>query len=354
MKRTLRFLAALLLSTPGIVCGADVEHSFPPAGDETASYRTEVVVEGLDNPCGLALRPSSERDVSQEILFVESGAGRVLGFAPEKQHDTREVVKGLVPDDVAPLNTRGGAWSLGFVTPTKLAVYGGMPGGGNRVGVFALPAEHVPVAADKFDHEVVIAEDQAAESKPVLAAMAFGETAAYFTNGAAEPGQVYRSGLAANRIESPQPLLNTAESHQSRWPTGLCLSPSAKMQYLVTAFAGEVGDERDSRVVFLIPNSGKIALDLMPGLLDMVGLGYSPSGQLYAIDLAWQEAQGGGVYRLDDARYEGQPACRAVKIAEIARPTSLLFDPSGAIYVTAWGEGNDSKSGAVVKITGEF
>jgi hypothetical protein len=85
-----------------------------------------------------------------------------------------------------------------------------------------------------------------------------------------------------------------------------------------------------------------------------VGLAYSTSGQLYAIDLAWQDENAGGVYRLDDARFEGQPACRAVKIAEVVRPTSLLFAPDGALYVASWGKGNGAKQGTIVKISGEF
>ena len=356
MEWLTRFLVTLSLCVANVARGAEEStRSFPPGGDESAKYRSEVVIDGLDSPCGLVLRPAGERGAPQEILFAESGAGRVLGFVAEKPRDARVVVAGLVVNEVTALDTRASAWSLGFVTPTKLAVYGGMKEGGDRVGVFVLPAESQPLAADKQDHQVVIAEGESAESQPVLAAVLFGETTAFFTNGAVDAaGQVYRAGLAANRLESPQPLLNTAESQQSGWPTGLCLSPSTKMQFLVTAFAGDLSEARDSRVVFLIPTSGKIALDLTPGLFDVVGLAYSPSGQLYAIDLAWADAGAGGVYRLDDVRHEGQPACRAVKIAAVARPTSLLFDSSGAMYVTAWGRGSDSKKGVVVKITGEF
>jgi hypothetical protein len=355
MKRTSCSLVGLLLCLPGIALGAGMLSSFPPAGDESATFRTEVVINQLDNPCGLALRPSSERNAPQEILFAESGRGRVLGFTVENPKATREVLTGLTVAEVEPLKTRASAWSLGFVTPTKLAVYGGIKDGSDRVGVYILPAEHEPLSAEMQDHQVTIGEDEATESQPLLSGMIFGETTAYFSIGSTEvPGQIYRSGLAANRIEMPQPLLNTAESQRSRWPTGVCLSPSTKMQFVVVAFAGDMSESRDSRVAFLIPVSGKVSLDLTPGLVDVVGLAYSPSGQLYAIDLAWEDEGAGGVYRLDDVRFEGQPACRAVKVAEIARPTSLMFAPDGVLYATAWGTGGDAKLGTVVKITGEF
>ena len=95
-------------------------------------------------------------------------------------------------------------------------------------------------------------------------------------------------------------------------------------------------------------------MQLTPGLRDIVALAYSATGQLYAVDCAWQDPQAGGVYRLDDARWQGQPACRGVKIASLSRPTSLLFAPDGSLYVAAFGASSDSPQGTITKITGEF
>ena len=345
----------MLLGLAATARGAEDIDSYPPASDESAQFRSEVVADGLDNPCGLVLRPSSGRDTPPEILFVESGAGRVLGFTVDKPAETREVLTGLRVGEIEELKVRAGAWSLGFATPTKLAVYGGMQDGPNRVGVYILPAEHEAISADKQDHQVVVGEEDTTEFQPLFAGTTFGDTKVFFSSGIANgPGQIYRAGLAANRIEMPQPQLNTTESQRSHWPTGVCLSPSTKVQFLVAALAGAMTGTPDSRLAFLSPVSGKMLLELTPGLLDVVGLAYSPSGQLYAIDLAWQGEKAGGVYRLDDARYNGQPACRAVKIAVVARPTSLLFAPDGALYVTSWGKGDDTKHDTIVKITGEF
>lgn len=355
MKRISRLLVALFLCVASAARGADEKPlPFPTAGDESDKYHTEVVVDGLDNPCGLALRPNTDRDAPPELLFAESGVGRVLAFATERPAESREIVTGLKVSDVEELESRASAWSLGFVTPTKLAVFGGMPAGRDRVGVYLLPDENASLTADKQDHEVVI-DNGESDSQAVLGSMTISDTMAYFASGSlTPPGQVFRAGLAANRIELPQPQLNTAEALEARWPTGLCLSPSGKMQFVVTSLAGELTEARDSRVVFLIPTSGKRVLELVPGLVDVVGLAYSVTGQLYAIDLAWQSEKQGGIYRLDDVRYNGQPACRAVKIAEVNRPTSLLFADGGTLYVTVWGKGGNAKSGQIVKITGEF
>jgi hypothetical protein len=351
-----RILVALLSCVPAVVLAAEeVDVSFPAVGDESSKFQTEVLIDGLDNPCGLVLRPRSERDSPQEVLFAESGAGVVRGFPTDRPTLVRQVLTGLKAAEVDELKTHVSAWSLGFVTPTKLAVFGGMKNGGSQVGVFILPAEDEPVAADKPDHEVAIAEEETAEAELAFPSMTFGETAAFLASGIATgPGQVFRAGLAANRIELPQPLLNIADGRELPWPTGVCLSPSTKMQFLLAAFAGEHSKARDSRVVFLIPTTGKVALKLTPGLLDIVGLAYSPAGQLYAIDLAWEDDEAGGVYRLDDARFEGQPACRAVKIAEVARPTSLLFGDNGTLYVSTWRKDGAAQQGAILKITGEF
>jgi hypothetical protein len=64
----------------------------------------------------------------------------------------------------------------------------------------------------------------------------------------------------------------------------------------------------------------------------------------------------GGVYRIDDAGESGKPACRAVKVAEAARPTALAFAPDGTLYVVVLGgdDNKDKDSGALLKITGEL
>lgn len=352
--RSLSLLALLLCLVSGAHAAEEVAGAFPAAGDESARFETEVIVDGLSEPCGLVFAPRTSSEDPREIFFVESGAGRVLGFHANKPSARREVVTGLAEHEAGPLETAVSAWSLGFVTPTKLAILGGLKEATNRVGVFVLPDEDHALTTDDIDHQVEIAMDDATRESPMFPSMIFGDTTAYFTSGIATgPGQVFRAALVANRIDSPSPLLNVADGRALPWPSGLCLSPATKMQYLVASFAGQLSTSRDSRIAFLIPANGKVALGLTPGLFDIVGLSYSPSGQLYAIDLAWSEPTAGGIYRIDDVRYEGQPACRAVKIAEAARPTSMLFDGSGILYVTTWGDGG-SKQGTIVKITGEF
>ena len=100
------------------------------------------------------------------------------------------------------------------------------------------------------------------------------------------------------------------------------------------------------------PADGATLLSLDTTLHQLVALAYSPAtGNLYAADFApTSGADAGGVYRIDDASQPGHPACHAVKVAAVHRPTALAFGPDGALYVTAFGD--DGDDGTLVKIAG--
>ncbi|QEG36659.1 hypothetical protein [Bythopirellula goksoeyrii] len=332
------------------------ESDFPPAENETDRYQLEEVFTGLNNPAGLALRPPSGDDVADEFFFAESGAGRVLRFSVDSPTENHEVLNELTTHRLGaedPIEV--GPWALGFLTPSKLVVMGGVQvDGEEQVGVYFLPENAKVLSANQVDHSVGPLTTGDTVEQLGFQAVAVGETSAYFASGSENAtGQIYSSPLEANQLDSFRPLL---KEQITEWPAGLCLSPvnSAGSQYLVGSYLGELQEARDSRLVFFDPFSGSVLMQLNSGLFDLVGLAYSPSGRLYAIDFAWQKPEAGGVYRLDDARWEGRPACRAVKIAKVVRPTSLAFASDGTMYVTAFGSSDKPKQGKIVKITGEF
>ena len=349
-------LAVFAVSLPLVARAADAENQgFSAAGDESKNFQTEVIVEGLDNPSGLAVRPITGNESASEIYFTESGAGRVMRFMASNPGETKEIVSGF---ETHPLNEtidlRLGPWAIGFVTPTKLAVLGGVQKQGTeQVGVFVLPDDGKVLKADQLDHTAELTDGYEQKSAG-FPGMVLSDTAAYMAIGSDSTGNIFKAMLAANRIDSPRPLVSSKVAESLSWPSGLCLSPAVRTQFIVAAYLGALTEERDSRVAFIIPSGGDVAMQLTPGLFDIVALAYSPSGQLYAVDFAWQEEKEGGVYRLDDARLEGQPSCRAVKIASLEHPTSLLFDESGNLYVTSLGTGSNAKHGKITKITGSF
>jgi hypothetical protein len=357
MKWMSSLLAVFAVSLPLVARAADAEtQAYPAAGDESKNYQTEVVVKGLDNPSGLAIRPTTGNDSTSEIYFSESGAGRVMRFTVSNPAETKEVVADF---ETQPLNEtidlRVGPWALGFVTPTKLAVLGGMhKEGTEQVGVFVLSDDDKVLKAEELDHTAELTDGYGQKSNAGFPGMVLSDTAAYMSVGSGNAGTIFKAMLAANRIDSPRPLVSSNAAELLSWPSGLCLSPAVRTQFLVAAYLGALSEKRDSRVVFIIPSGGDVAMRLTPGLFDIVALAYSPSGQLYAVDFSWQEENEGGVYRLDDARLDGQPACRAVKIASVVHPTSLKFDESGNLYVTSFGTGTNAKHGKITKITGSF
>lgn len=331
------------------------EARFRHPEDESAKFQTEILIEGLNNPCGLAIRPAATEDTVDEFFFAESGAGRVLRFAVDSPTKTQEVIGGLTTRPFGsekPLEV--GPWALGFLTPSKLVVMGGvLEDGKEQVGVYVLPQDGI-LDANQTDHTVGPLATGDMVERLGFQGLTLGETTAYFASGAENsPGQIFYSDLEANRLDSFRPLL---KEQNTLWPAGICLSPtnSAGSQYLVASYVGELQAVRDSQLVFIGPRSGKVLMQLLPGLYDLVGLAYSPSGQLYAIDFAWQNPESGGVYRLDDARRENRPACRAIKIASVVHPTSMVFAAEGALFVTAFGSRDEPKQGKIIKISGEF
>ncbi len=342
----------------GFVCCAPLivvaqEKLFPPAEDASADYQVQVIFEGLDEPCGLVLRPTVIEEEPAQFYFAENGSGRVMRFARDSSNP-QEVLRGLSTQQSNDQQSEG-PWSLAFLTPTKLVVSGGvMKGGKQHIGVYLLPTNGKVLSPDQTDHTVGPLPDSGEELGLSFLATTVGETAAYFTAGGKKtPGQIFYSALEANRLDSFRPLL---KGESTDWPAGICLSPlnSTGSQFLVAGYVGELEAERDSQLVFLAPKSAAELLRLTPGLYDMVGLAYSPSGLLYALDFAWNDPESGGVYRLDDALWQGRPACRAVKIASVIRPTSMVFTTEGNLLVTAFGSREQPNGGKIIEITGEF
>ena len=72
-------------------------------------------------------------------------------------------------------------------------------------------------------------------------------------------------------------------------------------------------------------------LSLPTGLRDITALAYSPNGDLYAADFAADQADGGGVYRLEAAQVDGRESCRARQDRRASNDrTALAFTPDGA------------------------
>jgi hypothetical protein len=85
-------------------------------------------------------------------------------------------------------------------------------------------------------------------------------------------------------------------------------------------------------------------LNLKTELNDITALAYSPRGQLYALDFAWADTKQGGLFQL---LAEGDKGVRTKKIVELDKPTAMVFDAEGALYITVVGE---DKKGKLLKV----
>jgi hypothetical protein len=337
--------------------------AYAEPGDESAKYVVEKLADDLNNPCGLAVRPSLPASGPHELYFSESGAGRVVRISTDKPAEKTPVITGF------PLGKFGddpaysvGPLGLSFLTRTKLAVgTGGLGQGEDAVRVYALPADATSLPYDKADHSVgpIPKGSRSETGEGVFFALAKIEDeldkALYVTSvGDPDQGWVLKASIAGNKLADLQPFIATRRVTGAGAPSAATVNPKSRSPYLLIGQRGDNGDERDSLLGFYGPTTGTPALILKTGLYDVTGLAYSPSGDLYALDFAHAKPEAGGVYRIDAANVDGRQSTRAVKIAAIERPTSLAFAPDGALYVTAFGESADadqSPTGMLLKVS---
>ena len=333
-------------------------------GDESAQFVVETVAGGLDNPCGLAVRPGAPVGGAYELFLSESGAGQVLRLTTDKPSEAAPAITGF------PLGEFGekpkykiGPLSLEFITRAKLAVgTGGLPNGEDVVQVYALPQDGAPLSYEQAEYHVgpVSGGPRSKTGEGNFFSLAKidddAEKALFVVSeGDDAEGWVLKASMTANKLADLQPFIATRRISGVPRPAAVTVNPKPRAHYLLVGQRGETGDERDSVITFYGPASGEPALSLKTGLFDLAALAYSQtSGDLYALDFAWADPRAGGVYRIDAAQVEGRESARAVKIAAIERPTALAFTPDGALYVTAFGERNNVSappSGVLLKIT---
>jgi len=351
-------LLAITLSTTVLAGAQDDALVYAPSSDESANYQSEVVLQQLDNPTGLVVREGPVSTGPHELFIAESGAGKIVRVSTQQPDEVREAITGFpISSFGTDPSYRAGPIGLTLLTRTKLAVgSSGQDIGKNVVGVYSLPIGGSTIAAEAADHTAgpLTEKDMAKVGHDQLIDMAKTDLSLFVVAGDEQSSWILKSDIEANRLTSLKPFVPTDKSNPISAASCIAVTPRVRPTFLVVGQSGSKEVANDSSITFVVPTSGMIALHLDTGLHDLSGLAYSPKGNLYAVDTAWQDDQSGGVYRLDDAQVEGKQACRAVKIASVAKPTALAFTPNGELYVTTFGPTVDDKQGTLVKITGEF
>ena len=330
--------------------------------DESDQYNVETLLTGLDNPCAIVVRPGATTAAAYELYLSESGAGQVLRLKSDDLKTPTPIVTGIPVDSYGDAKKdepeyRIGPLGLVFLTPTKLAVGGaGLPQGEDLVVVFSLPADGSAIKYDQQDYAVgpIPKGAQSTSGEGNFYGLAKTDDALFVTsNGDDDQAWILKADLKANKLADLQPFIATKPLLGTTGPTAVTVNPKEQSHYLVVSQMSGFKKDRDSLLTFYSPKSGKVALNQETGLYDIAGLAYSPSDQLYAVDVVRADATLGGIYRLDAVEVDGQQTTRAVKIAAAERPTALVFAPDGAMYVTALGprQAPDSQpTGVLLKI----
>ena len=317
----------------------------------------------LQSPCGVAIRPEANGD-NYEIFVSDAGTGRIVRVRSGQPETPEDAITGFVwqrksGDHFQSAGPRG----LLFLDHTRLVVTGSEGEGRAFVRLYELPDGQTPLAAERYEQHVGPA---ASGEEPTVAVNSFHGLARTMANhsvadmlivttvGKQESAGTWKVPIRAGTLGELDVFASAQPSDEPTMPGGIAVAPHG---YIVISEPTAESNPYVNRLKFLSPIDGSVALEVTAELPAIVSLAYSPrSGNLYAAAFASGNPEHDGVNRIDDVGEPGKPACAAVRVAEIHRPTALAFGPDGALYVTALGERDEieTNTGVLLKLTGEL
>jgi hypothetical protein len=316
-----------------------------------AQVKVETVVDGLDNPCGVAIQPETG-----DVFVADSGALRIVRISGGK---AEEVITGFPKDvygkgpmyDIGPLG-------LAFLNKDTLVVGGGgKPDGEEMLRVYTVPAAGEKITADKMEASFTLPAQNPGADNAVLGegnfyALAVVGNGIYVTsNGDDTKGWINMATIEGGKVTSYKRYIATKEATGVDAPVGITVQPGVAGN-LVVGQMGEVTVPNDSLLTFYNPKNGKMLANMPTGLFDISAVAYSPKGQLYALDFAWMDATEGGLFQLIATRDGDKQAVKAEKVTSLDKPSAMVFGEDGALYITVFGTAEgDKQGGKLLKIS---
>ena len=312
-----------------------------------ADAKVDVVVGGLDNPCGVAVQPETGH-----VFIADSGAGRIVRVVDGKLQD---VIVGFPLD----IYGKGPMYNIGplgliFLDKDTLVVGdGGFKDGEEYIRVFAVPAVGKPAIKYEDTKQKLgpLAPTDQLKGEGNLYALALTKTALYVTcNGDDTKGWVAKADLAGGKFGELKRFIATKEVVEVDAPVGITIGPRGE---IVVGQMGEMNVPNDSLLSLYNATTGKLLLNQKTGLHDIAALAYGPkTSQLYALDFAWIKTEEGGLFQLVSQSKDGQNSVTTKKIASLDKATAMAFGKDGELYITVIGPKKDDhpKSGQLLKI----
>jgi len=307
----------------------------------------ELVVEGLNNPSGVAVQPETGH-----VFVADSGALRIIRIIDEMK--VEEVITDF-PKDVygkGPFYDIGPLGLLFLDKDTLVVGGGGLPDGEEKLRVFKIPATgEDPIKADQTHGEAkMLPPTDDAPGEGNFYAMAQGTKGIYVTcNGDDDKGWVSFASLDDdNKLKEFSRDIATKEAIDIDAPVAITMSPQG---HIVVGQMGEINVAGDSQLTFYSEDRKKLD-NFKLGLEDVTALAYSPiRKRLFCTDFNWLDTDNGGLYKIVKAR---EPkGCEAKLIAKLKKPTALAFSKQGDAFITLAGttsEGTKEPDGKLVII----
>lgn len=311
----------------------------------------ETVLDGLDNPCGIAVHPKTGT-----VYVSDSGAGKIIRIVKGKAED---VVVGFKTDvyGKGPMYNIG-PLGLAFWGESTLVVGGGdLIDGEDSLRFFNLPPEGSPAVkvgdAIKSFNMPATADLKAEGNFYALAVLPDGVVIT--SNGDDTKGWLVKCKAGTKdgkpEIGPFERFIATKEATNVDAPVGIAVGPKGE---LVVGQMGEINVPKDGLLTFYNPKDGKMLMNMETGLYDITALAYgkkAPS-QLYALDYAWMKGDEGGLFQLIAKSEGGKSTVTAKKLASLDKATAMAFGADGALYVTVIGtgkEGDAKKPGKLLR-----
>jgi hypothetical protein len=298
-------------------------------------FGVESVLTNLHRPCGIAVRPGGTAD-RYEVFVADTGAGRVIRWSTQAPNEVTDVVAGFPSADDFERFEPQGPVALCFLDSGLLVVGADGRSEGQLLRSYELPEDDGTLAADAGNGASASAS-QASESYCLsltrTRANEFVPDALILALHAGESGLIRKSRIQAGIVGQPRPF---GKGQPSSVPQAVATSPAGRIVVATT----------DGQLTFYNPIEGNAELQLATELRQITSLAYSPiTNRLYAADLS------AGIFRIDDTSQPGKPACLAVRVAEVDRPSAIAFAPDGALYAVTFGDGDN---GTLQVVTGDL